>query len=134
MEDIKKIVVAIIRDAQDKVLIVKRNKEETGNDGSVIRWVFPGGKIELGETLEAAAERETFEESGYRVKASQLIFESRHPQFPAYIYYFDCKLLSDVQESEPASDISECRWVPANCLSDYFTTHLDERVKEFLEK
>ena len=42
-----------------RVLLVKRaNPPDAG------RWGFPGGKIEWGETIEAAAERELLEETG----------------------------------------------------------------------
>jgi 8-oxo-dGTP diphosphatase len=35
-------------------------------------WGFPGGKIEFGETIEAAAERELFWETAIRGKASHV--------------------------------------------------------------
>ncbi len=45
------------------------------------RWTFPGGWADIGDTPSLAAERETLEESGYRVKASKvlaLLDKSRH--------------------------------------------------------
>ncbi len=36
------------------------------------RWGFPGGKIEFGEPIEAAAERELFEETAIRGKACRV--------------------------------------------------------------
>lgn len=53
---------AVIRDGQ--VLLVRRtNPPDAG------LWGFPGGKIEHGETIEAAAVRELFEETGVRAEA-----------------------------------------------------------------
>jgi ADP-ribose pyrophosphatase YjhB (NUDIX family) len=45
------------------------------------RWTFPGGWADVGDTPSLAAERETLEESGYRVKATKvlaLLDKSRH--------------------------------------------------------
>lgn len=51
-------VIAIVVD-QGKVLLIRRaNPPDAG------RWGFPGGKIELGESLLRAAERELLEETG----------------------------------------------------------------------
>ena len=35
-------------------------------------WSIPGGHLDLGERVEAAAEREAFEETGFKVKVSKL--------------------------------------------------------------
>ena len=35
-------------------------------------WSIPGGHIDLGERVEVAAEREAFEETGFKVKVSKL--------------------------------------------------------------
>ncbi|MCV3240122.1 NUDIX hydrolase [Mesorhizobium sp. ZC-5] len=49
--------VALVRD--DRVLLVRR-----GRPPSLGLYAFPGGRVEAGETAEAAARRELFEETG----------------------------------------------------------------------
>lgn len=44
---------------EDQVLLVKRRNEPNAG-----LWGFPGGHVELGETAQAAAARELFEETG----------------------------------------------------------------------
>lgn len=51
------------------VLLVKRKNPPHANE-----WAIPGGKIQTGETLQQAAERETFEETGIKVKAGDPVF------------------------------------------------------------
>src|SRR5438270_13640327 len=52
----------------DKVLLVCRAQEPCKGE-----WTFPGGLVELGETLRQAAERETYEETGIRVRAGEVL-------------------------------------------------------------
>ena len=52
----------------DQILLVRRaNAPDAG------RWGFPGGKIEFGETVLAAAERELAEETGIQGEALRVI-------------------------------------------------------------
>ena len=53
---------------EDKVLLVQRGK----NPGKG-QWSLPGGKVEIGETVQAAAVREVFEETGVVVEIGPLI-------------------------------------------------------------
>src|SRR5207237_4109277 len=58
---------AVIVD-QGCVLLVKR-----GSPPLMGEWSLPGGVVELGETLRAAAEREALEETGLIVKAGEVL-------------------------------------------------------------
>jgi 8-oxo-dGTP diphosphatase len=51
---------------KDKILLVKRIK-----DPQKETWAIPGGSVNLGETLQEAAEREIKEETGLTIKAKK---------------------------------------------------------------
>lgn len=51
----------------NKVALIKRTREDA------VYYVFPGGGIEEGETLEMGAVREAFEELGVRVQLNELL-------------------------------------------------------------
>src|SRR5438067_13412956 len=52
----------------DRVLLVCRAQEPCKGE-----WTFPGGLVELGETMCEAAVRETYEETGIRVRARDVL-------------------------------------------------------------
>lgn len=55
------------------------------------RWTFPGGWADVGDTPSLAAERETLEESGYRVKAEKalaILDKTRHEHPPSLDYTY----------------------------------------------
>jgi 8-oxo-dGTP diphosphatase len=54
---------------EDKVLLVLRGKPPAEN-----QWSIPGGCVELGETLQEAAEREISEETGIIIQAKKPIY------------------------------------------------------------
>jgi mutator protein MutT len=54
-----------------KVLLVQRDEEECKD--AHMKWEFPGGKVDFGETPEQAIVREFEEETGYRVKVEKLL-------------------------------------------------------------
>jgi ADP-ribose pyrophosphatase YjhB (NUDIX family) len=66
--DPKVAVGTVIRDDSARIVLVQRAIEP-----GLGRWVFPGGYVDRGETLEAAALREAREECGLDVRLDGLI-------------------------------------------------------------
>ena len=62
------VVAAVLRDEAGRYLLTRRVR---GADAG--KWEFPGGKVEPGESCEAALERELREETGMRVRAGALL-------------------------------------------------------------
>ncbi|PYT74066.1 MAG: NUDIX hydrolase [Acidobacteria bacterium] len=58
------VVAAVIERSDRRMLIGQRRR----NDTSALKWEFPGGKVEKGETPEAALARELKEELGARLQ------------------------------------------------------------------
>ncbi len=77
----------------DKILLVKEKL-----DGG---WTLPGGWADPNESPAEAAEREVFEESGFKVKAEKVLAvydrskQGHYPPFPFHIYkiFFLCSLI-----------------------------------------
>ncbi|MGY1637743.1 NUDIX hydrolase [Geodermatophilus sp. SYSU D00742] len=55
---------AVVHDGQGRLLLIRR-----GHEPSRGRWSVPGGRVEAGESPQAAVEREVLEETGLRVRA-----------------------------------------------------------------
>jgi len=106
----------IIRDSS--VLLVRREQEPAKG-----LWSFPGGLVDLGETVEEAARREVKEETGIDIRIEKLldlidnIIRDDHGtvRFHYVVAIFLAHALT--VEVEPSSDVSEARWVPFSDLS-----------------
>ena len=70
----KTVVAAVIERGDRRLLIGQRKRSDT----SPLKWEFPGGKVEPGETPEAALARELKEELGARMQRSVPIGRTVH--------------------------------------------------------
>ena len=128
VENLPVIVLGIVKNSKKEVLIIQRSKNEKPKQLS-LSWTFPGGEVESEETKKQAVERELLEETGYQVTAVSTISERQHPQFPVYIYYLKCKVVSETPKRKKQDDeVREVRWVLPSRLDDFFTTNLDSKV------
>jgi ADP-ribose pyrophosphatase len=100
----------IIREG--KILLIKRGHEP--NKG---RWSIPGGRIELGETVYEAAQREVFEECNIKVEILRFLFVGdniiRDNAGKVKYHYVLIDLLAEYKSGEivAQSDATEYRWV-----------------------
>ncbi len=105
-----------------RVLLVKR-----GSPPLLGEWSLPGGVVELGETLRAAAEREAREETGLIVKAGEVlevldrIIPGRDnagaPQYHYVLIDFLCAVHGG--ELHAGGDAADVRWATQAELSAY---------------
>lgn len=68
------IVVAAVIVREGRVLACQRSRESR----FALKWEFPGGKVQAGETPKAALERELMEELGARAEIGHEIYRTRH--------------------------------------------------------
>ncbi|MGI0149713.1 MAG: GNAT family N-acetyltransferase [Thermoplasmata archaeon] len=104
------------------VLLVKRAAEP-----NAARWSLPGGLLEIGETVEAAAVRETFEETRVRVRPVRLFDVSDFIRMEAgriRWHYVLIDLLCEYIAGEPfpETDALNARFIPLQDLGEYDVT------------
>jgi 8-oxo-dGTP pyrophosphatase MutT (NUDIX family) len=126
--------IAVSNDADDLLLI-----RRTDNDN----WAFPGGGIELGESLTQAAVRETREESGIDCEITGLSGIYTDPGH-VILYTSDGEVRQEFSlvltaraiggEPTPSTESSEVRWVPRSELAGYaMAQSMRTRVTHVLE-
>lgn len=113
-----KVVAAVIRDG-DRIFAAQRGYGEF-KDG----WEFPGGKIEEGETPEAALKREIEEELDTEIEVNELLdtIEYDYPNFHLSMKCYWCTVLSGDLTLKEAEDAKWLRkealdsvdWLPAD--------------------
>lgn len=113
-----KVVAAVIRDG-NRIFATQRGYGEF-KDG----WEFPGGKIEEGETPEAALKREIEEELDTEIQVHDLLdtIEYDYPNFHLSMKCYWCTVLSGdltLKEAEDAKwlrkeTLDSVDWLPAD--------------------
>lgn len=124
----------VVLNNKGETLLIRRVKQEKGNDGASLNWAFPGGKQKFDESRKEGVEREVQAETGYKVSATKEISLRFHPQFPVIVVYHLCKLLDVKPTNAPEQpwEVAEIRWVKPEGIRSLITTDLDPNVAKEL--
>ena len=107
------VAVAVLRNAEGKILLSRRRK------GAHLEglWEFPGGKLEAGESLSAALQREIKEELGIQVLTHRPLIQVSH-SYPEKQVFLDVHLVNEWQGSATGMEGQQIAWVVAEEIDD----------------
>ena len=107
------VVAAVIR--RDGRILITQRLDDVHLAGL---WEFPGGKVEAGESLEAALRREIQEELGIGIVVVDEFHTVEHdyPGKSVRLHFFNCV----IEQGEPVSlGVADLRWVLPAELSQF---------------
>ncbi|MCD8207905.1 MAG: (deoxy)nucleoside triphosphate pyrophosphohydrolase [Bacteroidales bacterium] len=130
MKTIKVVAAIIIREGN--VFATQRGYGEF-KDG----WEFPGGKVEPGETLEAALVREIQEELDTEIEVGELL-DTVEYDYPTFHLSMDCFLCSIKSGELELKEHEAAKWLTAETLYtvDWLPADLElvAKIKNYLDQ
>jgi ADP-ribose pyrophosphatase YjhB (NUDIX family) len=120
--------VGVIIREDDRIVLIRRDQEPAKGT-----WTFPGGAVELGESLHDAARREALEETGLRVELGDVVTvidhvardEAGRVRYHYVIVDYFARPVGGSLQS--ATDVSDARWF---CLADLDGLDMTEKAGE----
>lgn len=106
-------------------------------------WGYHGGCLELGETLEEAAKRELYEETGLKVKSMKLYDIFSGPELHYFyphgdeVYVVDTVYLCDEFEGElnaDANEVLELKWFPFDDIPENLSPPVSRIIRNFISQ
>ncbi|HHZ73924.1 MAG TPA: NUDIX domain-containing protein [Candidatus Poseidoniales archaeon] len=109
------VVGGMLKDENNRLLAARRSASEYMGG----YWEFPGGKVEKGESKEAAISREYHEEFGWTVKPLRVCEEYSHawPEMVVHLTFFLCEADGELPPAVMTSH-DENRWLSEDELMD----------------
>jgi len=127
---------ALVRDTQGRCLIIRRSAASRHNAGC---WDLPGGKLDAGETLDAALVREVAEETGLKVGIARIAGAAESVMAERTIAYLIFEAEVDSSEVRLSSEHDRYEWVLPPGLGAYefcgqFASFISEFVRRHAEE
>lgn len=114
-------VVQVVLIQDEKVLMGLRQNVEHSNN----LWAFPGGRVEAGESLAGAAQRECIEEIGVCPThlTGPLSLQDRHGNT---LHYFACDRWQGEPTNKEPTLCASLKWFPTNALPTERISHAEQ--------
>ena len=130
-------VVAVIRNEEGKILVLKRRGDEVAYPGM---YTFPGGKMEDNQTVEETLAEEVMEETGLVLKPGKVLLKDKAFLRPDGQTAKSFSYLCEVERTEPVqidkNDFTDYKWVSVEELKDIPHVGIEEefiRANKFYE-
>ena len=121
---------ALIYEPDKGIVLIDRKFEPFG-------WALPGGFVDYGETVEAAAVREAFEETGLRVTLQGLLGiysdPSRDPRVHTITTVFEARA-ENYSTLSGGDDAKDARFFPLDKLPANIMFGHDEIIADFMAR
>ena len=128
-KSIVRVVAALLERNDGKILITQRRPKAF----LPLKWEFPGGKVESGESDENALIRELKEELGIEVKVKEQFMSLQHsyPEFDVDFHVYHCSIVT----GEPRKiAVHDFKWVSLNELDQFEFPPADQpTIRQLLE-
>ncbi|KZK07418.1 Nudix hydrolase family protein [Lactococcus cremoris] len=113
----------ICQNDEDKILLVKRRDFPL--------WDLPGGRVELTEKIEEAAIRESFEETGFKIKLDNLSGIYFNPELDDHQYIFSGRIIGG-HSIDYREETAAVRFFSPNHLPFFMIPHRKMQIKNLL--
>ena len=126
----KLVVAGLVLHADGRVLATKRRADQS----MPLLWEFPGGKVEAGESPEAALRRELHEEIGVTVEVGLVwdVMFHAYPEFDVVMLVYGCRIAGNAEPR--AVEVAELAWCDASALGERTFLPADEPLVARLQR
>lgn len=111
-----RVIVSLVIEKNGKFLFTRQAPHAPRDPG---KWFFPGGNIELGESLEEAIKREAKEEIGVEVEFLGLVDYGEYIKAPYHILALFCRCKIVKGEPAPQEETDKVKWVAVGDINRY---------------
>lgn len=114
----------------NKILIVRRENDPLVKE---LEWCLPGGSLEPGINVEECLKMKIKKKVGLDISFTKLLF-ARVPEEnnKFLLMYYYCE--SEGNKFKLQTEFVDAKWIKPAEYSQYFTTSIDQNLKNFLEK
>ncbi|WHI48274.1 8-oxo-dGTP diphosphatase MutT [Microbulbifer sp. VAAF005] len=125
MSKVVHVAVGVVTRGDGKILIARR-PDHLHMGG---RWEFPGGKVEVGESVQEALYRELLEEVAIEVQELQPLVEIRH-DYPEKTVLLDTWQVTQFTGEALGREKQEIKWVSAGELDNFHFPDANQAIIE----